>query len=112
MSRRVALLLFVFAAVVLVGCARKSDPIVARVGNRVIRLSEFEQDFSKNRTPNYIKTTTFKERKDHLMTMVERTLKIADAYSRRYDKLPEVVQPVEREMEQRLFSSYVEKKVV
>lgn len=112
MSRRVALLTFVFAVFALVGCARKSDPIVARVGNRVIRLSEFEQDFSRNRTPNYIKTTTFKERKDHLMTMVERTLKIADAYSRRYDKLPEVVQPVEREMEQRLLSSYVEKKVV
>ncbi|MDZ7337540.1 MAG: peptidylprolyl isomerase [candidate division KSB1 bacterium] len=111
MARKASLLLIV-SALVISACQRTQDPIVARVGNRVIRLSEFEQDFSKNRTPNFIKTTTFKERKDHLMSMVERTLKIADAYSRHYDRLPEVVQPVEREMEQRLFSSYVEKKVV
>lgn len=110
--RKVAALALVSFAVILVYCGRQSDPVVARIGNRVIRLSEFEQDFSKNRTPNYIKTTTFKERKDHLLNMVQRTLKIADAYSRRYDKLPEVVQPVDREMEQRLFSSYVEQKVV
>ncbi len=110
--RKAAVLALISFAVMLAQCGRQSDPVVARIGNRVIRLSEFEQDFSKNRTPNYIKTTTFKERKDHLLTMVDRTLKIADAYSRGYDKLPEVVQPVEREMEQRLFSSYVEKKVV
>jgi parvulin-like peptidyl-prolyl isomerase len=110
--RKAMALVLVSLVVILVHCGRHSDPIVARVGNRVIRLSEFEQDFSKNRTPNYIKTTTFKERKDHLLTMVDRLLKIADAYSRRYDKLPEIVQSVDREMEQRLFSSYVEKKVV
>ncbi len=111
MAKKTVLLAIVFALVI-TACQRTQDPIVARVGNRVIKLSEFEQDFSRNKTPNYIKTTTFKERKDHLLSMVERTLKIADAYSRNYDRLPAVVQPVEREMDQRLFSSFVEKKVV
>lgn len=111
MARKVAFLVLVYSLLIM-ACERTHDPVVARVGNRVIRLSDFERDFSKNRTPNYIKTTTFKERRDHLMSMVERTLKIADAYSRHYDRLPEVVQPVERDMEQELFSAYVQKKVV
>lgn len=83
-------ILLIALAVGFVGCSK--DKPVAKVGNLVIKTSEFKDAFiARYRAETNAQKQSFGERMDFLNSMIDQKLMLADAYKKGLDKNEEVV---------------------
>ena len=105
------------ALVIFTGCGKK-DKTVAKVGDFVITASEFKDGFiSRYRTEENAQKQSFKERMEFLDTIIDKKLKIADAYAKGLDKSEDIVQAGKEAQEriavqQKLFEVEIVDKII
>jgi len=93
-------------------CTNNSDPLVARVGNYGITLSEFENSYRQGKAINLVKSSTYEDFQKHLDKMIHDRLKIINAYKLNMDKEKDIFEYGMIEMERSLNSIYIEQEVV
>jgi len=87
---------FVISALLIANCGREESNFVARIGGRIITLQEFENDFAKGKKTEDIKKSSLQEKKEHLDKMINRELKIIDAYQHKLEEKKEIIDIVNR----------------
>jgi peptidyl-prolyl cis-trans isomerase SurA len=98
----------------LAGCSPKEqDPIVARIGERSVPLSEYERIYLKSSgTREQAAASSIEEREKLLDLIVRYKLKLEDAYAQGLQKRPEVIQEIEQYKGSLAQSFLVEREVV
>jgi len=96
----------------LIGCMPEGRQIVARVGNEAITLAEFEKDFARGRAENIVKSASMDLKRNHLQKMIERRLKIIEAYRRGYDRDEEILEKVKRAEKRNVYSDCIQREVI
>lgn len=119
-SYRFLLSFIVFAMIaglIIGGCAKKSKP-VAKIGNIVVTADEFKQGFiARYRTEENAQKQSFKERTEFLNTIIDKKLKIADAYAKGLDKNEDIMKTGQEAQErvavqQKLFETEIIDKII
>ncbi len=75
-------------------CGREDSVLVARVGGRKITLKEFERELARGRKTGEIKKLTLQEKKEFLDRIINRELKIIDAYQHNLDRDEKILDQV------------------
>ncbi len=112
MKKLASLQITVFIVLILLSCANKNDPMLARVGNHRITLSQFERSYRQGKAMSLIRSSTANDFRDHLEKMVNERLKLLYAYTIGYDTLSAFDKYVNAETERALNSRYIEKNVI
>lgn len=94
--------------VLLIGCSREDTSLVARVGGRKITLKEFEREFAKGKNTEMLKKATFEDKMKFLDGMIDRQLKIVDAYQNEIDKREQIIDLVKDRSRGFMFNRLVE----
>jgi peptidyl-prolyl cis-trans isomerase SurA len=82
----------------LIGCSpNEHDIIVAKIGNDPLTLGEYERVYVKSNGSREVGATASQaDREKFLDLILKYKLKLKDAYSRGFDKTPEVIQEIEQ----------------
>src|SRR5574341_24095 len=83
-----------------VACDKRQDRVVAKIGKDIITIGEFQARYAKGKSPEELVKLTIDEKKKYLDQMIERRLKLAEAYALGLDREPDLAercQIVERE---------------
>lgn len=88
------LFLFLFSLFLIIGCSPKtSELIVAKYGDNVVKLGEYEKFYSRNIGGlDAAKKSTQKEREDFLNLLIKYKLKLQDATDKNLLADPEIIQ--------------------
>ena len=89
------------------GCAKEGERIVARVGDEVITLREFELEFAQDRPLDVLKATSLEERKSFLQDMITERLMLQDAYRKGIDKDEMILEKVKEKERWVAYTEYV-----
>ena len=109
------LLLFaviLYTIIFLLNCADKGQKMVARVGGRKITVQEFENAYAEGKITKQIQTASFEEKLKFLNRMIDKKLKIIDAYQHGLDKEKIIQNRLNERRKGILFRSLVDKEVV
>lgn len=68
------------------GCGKIKDRPIAKIGDRIISLGAFENDFKKDKAKNVIDAATDSMKLEHLNRMIDKELKILEAYEQKLDQ--------------------------
>jgi peptidyl-prolyl cis-trans isomerase C len=101
MRRLSSILAITVLVLAVASCSKREDRIVARVGNDVITLGQFEQEFRTPEERDSVAQMTLEQRKEYLNRLIDRRLQLLDAYELGLDKTPEVAARIQT-MERRL----------
>jgi len=105
-------LLVVFFLKLFTGCAKK-EPVVARIGRKeVITLMEFEEDFSKGKSRDALKSAGLTELKAHLDGMIARRIKVLAAYEEGLDDDSTVIASIEHQRQRFLLQRLYDTEIV
>ena len=109
--------IFIILSITLLSyCSREDTMLVARVSGRKITFKDFEKEFTKGKTAEMIQKTSLEDKVKVLDWMIDKQLKIIDAYQQKLDedvKIDEQVQERARTfMLYRLVDLEVTQKVV
>lgn len=111
--RIVSMSVFIILAVYLIiGCGKKGDEPVARVGGRIITVDEFEESFSRGKSKAVIKKSTLEDKKAHLDKLVEKELKIVAGYQNNLDKNENVQKKVETRLETTILRRLIDLEII
>ena len=72
------------------GCGSKETQLVARVGNDLISVADFEKEFIAAKPVYIIKNAKMKEKQKFLNKMIEKSLQRQAALQSGLDKTPEI----------------------
>lgn len=103
-------MIFLFGlSVIMLGCAKQDEPgpILARVNNYEITLTEFQERFQNS---SYATKDTLKSRKDFLDVLINQKLMLQQAQADGLDKSQDFLKSIERFWEQSLLTRVLEKK--
>lgn len=110
--RKAVFLPLAFVIFPLFVCGNRNSEIVARVGNGVITLKEFERDFSQGKAENIIKSAGMDLKKSHLRKMIEKRLKLLDAYRNRLDEDKVIIEKLKEVEKKAAYNGAYEKDIV
>lgn len=71
---------------VIIGCSNREEKILAKIGDRVITIGDFENDFIKGKAKSVIETASDSMKLEHLNKMIDKELKILEAYDKNLDQ--------------------------
>jgi len=95
------------------GCRQpKETQIVARIGNRFITLKDFEDDFSKDKAFQMVKTATLEVKRKHLDRMIDQQLRIIDAYRKGLERDSLIQKALRRQARLLAYWAALEKEVI
>ena len=93
--KRMTGIVFVLIALVIVACGTREDRTIAKVGDRVITLGQFEDEFSRGKANNVLASASDSLKLMHLNTMIDKELKILGAYDLGLNEDSSLVKQVE-----------------
>ena len=94
------------------GCGKKGSQPVARVGGRIISVSEFEDGFSRGKSKEVIIKSELQSKLDHLNKMIDKELQIVAAYRENLDKDEDIIKKVEKRGESTILRRLIDKEVI
>ena len=97
-------LMFLLLGSFLLNC--RNDRIVARVGNKIIRTSDFEASFLADKSDKQARSLPYAKRVDHLNKMIDSDLELIAAHQESLDQ-DSVIFGALKEQEKRLVYQYV-----
>ncbi|HPG39177.1 MAG TPA: peptidylprolyl isomerase [bacterium] len=86
--------------------------IVARVGNKPIYVKEFKQDFLAENTINQGDNISLERKQAFLDNMIEKRLRLFDAFTNRCDTLSKVLEIVDKGEKRYIYEQVLQEKVV
>ncbi len=92
-------------------CSRE-DTLVARVGTRKITISEFEDEFAKGKNTEQNKSASLEDKKTFLDGMINRQLKIINAYQNTVDTTRRIIDQVNERSREFMFFRLIELEVI
>lgn len=93
-------------------CSREDNLLVARVGGRTIMLTEFESEFTKGKNSDMIVKSSPDDKRNFLNRLIDRNLKIIDAYRHQLDKDEQIIDQVKQNSRRFMFDRLVELEVI
>ena len=96
----------------LFGCNLKKTQIVARVGNSLISVEQFEREFLESNTIQSAQSSTLQDKKKFLDRIIENRTKLLFARQMGIDKLPEVEEQIEQAKQRSSYTATLEKQVM
>lgn len=105
------LILFIVSLISINNCS-KEDVLVARVGSKSITLREFENEFAKGKNAESIKKSSIEDKKIFLDGIIDRQLKIIDAYQNHLDTSKKIVDQVNARSSGLMFNRLIEREVI
>jgi len=97
-------LMFLLLVPILLNC--RNDRIVARVGNKIIRTSDFKTSFLADKSEKQARSLPLAKRVDHLNKMIDDDLELMEAHQLSLDE-DSLIQAAIREQEKRLVYQHV-----
>lgn len=89
-------------------CTKEAEDVVARVGDEVISLKEFEQDFGKEKLIDQLTSTSLETRESHLQNMIQKKLIVLAAYEQGLDQDEVIQERVAKEQERQLYLAAIQ----
>ena len=96
----------------IINCSDNRQKTVARVGGRRITVQEFDVDFAKGKNTKQIQTASLEIKMEFLNRMIDKKLKIIDAYQHGLDKDEKIQKKVDEQIMGVMFRHLVDKEVV
>ena len=103
---------FVLVCSLFIACGEKGTQPVARIGGRIITVTEFEDSFSRGKSQKIIVESTLESKLDHLNKMIDKELQIVAAYRANLDQDEEIIKRVEKRGESAIFRRLIDKEVI
>jgi hypothetical protein len=100
-TKVIVLTIIVYTAVFFLNCGDQQLKTIARVGGRKITVKDYEAAFAKGKKTRQIQSAKLEEKKKFLDQMIDKKLKIIDAYQHHIDK-DEKIQRVINDRTQRM----------
>jgi len=109
---RISFLFFILLSIIIISnCSREDTILVTRVGGRKITLKEFEIKFARGKNAEMIKGSSLEDKKKFLDGMINRQLKIIDAYQHELDKDEKIIGLVQERSRGFMFNRLIELEV-
>jgi len=114
LSRTSSILLFtLFISVLVLGQSKRENTVIAKFDNHKITVGDFEQAYAKNGVGSGdINKDSLSSLKDFLNLYIVYRMKLADGYSKGYDKSPDVLKEVSEYIDQIKNKYYIEKNII
>jgi len=114
LSRTSSILLFtLFISVLVLGQSKRENTVIAKFDNHKITVGDFEQAYAKNGVGSGdINKDSLSSLKDFLNLYIVYRMKLADGYSKGYDKSPDVLKEVSEYINQIKNKYYIEKNII
>jgi len=114
LSRTSSILLFtLFISVLVFGQSKRESTVIAKFDNHKITVGDFEQAYAKNGADSgNANEDSLSSLKDFLNLYLVYRMKLADGYSKGYDKSPDVLKEVSEYINQIKNKYYIEKNVI
>ena len=93
-------------------CSKKDDVLVARVGSKPITLRDFEDEFAKGKSTEAINKSSLEDKKVFLDGMIDKQLKIIDAYQNHLDTSKKIIDQVDPRSLGFMFNRLIEREVI
>ena len=104
--------ILLYTTVLVLNCTDSSRKSAARVGGRRITVQEFEVAFAKGKKTKQIQTASLEEKMEFLNRMIDKKLKIIDAYQHEMDKDEKIKKTINERMKGVMFRHLVDREVV
>lgn len=112
-QKRALLFVLLFPLILYIfGCGSKKMKIVARIGNDLISLEDYEKKFVKEKPLYAMKNVTFEEKKKFLDKMIDDRLQVQAAYQYGTDKIPEIKAMLDDKKREIVYVAILDKEVV
>ena len=114
LSRTSSILLFtLFISVLVFGQSKRENTVIAKFDNHKITVGDFEQAYAKNGAGSgNANEDSLSSLKDFLNLYLVYRMKLADGYSKGYDKSPDVLKEVSEYIDQIKNKYYIEKNII
>lgn len=110
---KIVINLIVFGSLLLaMGCGSKKTKLVARVGNDLISVADFEKEFITAKPVYIIKNAKMKEKQKFLTKMIEKSLQRQAALQNGLDKTQEIKNKIKRVKEQTAYNAVLDDQIV
>jgi parvulin-like peptidyl-prolyl isomerase len=106
------LILFILLVISSINNCSKEDVLVARVGSKPITLRKFEDEFAKGKNAEAIKKSSLEDKKNFLDGMIDKQLKIIDAYQNHLDTSKKIIDQVDSRSLGFMFNRLIEREVI
>jgi len=103
---------FVLVCSLFIACGEKGTQPVARIGGRIIAVTDFEGSFSRGKSQKIIVESTLEKKLEHLNKMIDKELQIVAAYRANLDQDEEIIKKVEKRGESAIFRRLIDKEVI
>ena len=103
--------IFLVILVIFTNCGKDNSTILARVGGRKIILKEFEKEFGRGKSTAAVRKATYDEKKVALNRMIEKEIKIVDAYQHDLDTDKKIVEQVRERKKGIMFRRLIDMEV-
>lgn len=103
--------LFLVVIFLFASCSNDQSTILARVGGRKISLKQFEKEFGRGKTTNAARAASYEDKKVELDRMIDKQLKIVDAYQHGLDKDEKILNQVNERENSIMFSRLIDMEV-
>jgi parvulin-like peptidyl-prolyl isomerase len=104
--------IILYAIIFILNCSNNIQKTAARVGGRIITVQEFEVAFAKGKKTKQIQAASLEEKMAVLNRMIDKKLKIIDAYQQNLDKDEKVQITINERMKGAMFRHLIDREVV
>jgi parvulin-like peptidyl-prolyl isomerase len=111
-KRNVVYLIFLVPILFLIGCGSKDLKVVARVGNEMITIADFEKAYLKAKPVQMAQNASLDEKKKFLDQLVEQKMQLQSAYQNKIDQDPGIEERIKKIKEQILYLAALDDEIV
>jgi len=104
--------LVLFMLLYIGACDQKETNLVARIGARKITVAKFESEFGRGKSTEIVRKASLQEKKDFLNQLIDRELKIIDAYQNKLHKDKTIIEPLQERERDIIFNRLIEREVI
>lgn len=104
--------IIIYSIFFIINCSDNRQKTIARVGGRRISVQEFEVAFAKGKKTKQIQIASLEDKMEFLNRMIDKKLKIIDAYQHDLDKDEKIHETINERIKGVMFRHLVDREVV
>jgi len=111
-KRNTGFLIFLLPILFSIGCGSKDLKVVARVGNEMITIADYEKAYLKAKPIQMAQNASLEEKKKFLDQLVEQKMQLQSAYQNKIEKNPDIEKQIKKIEEQILYLAALDDEIV